>query len=344
MKKLTTLVCGAVLAMGLLAADAQIPGALQQVESVQQRRQIEQTLESHETGESAPELFPGETGDVGPQSILRVKPRRTWFEATADAQYFYTDNMFLNEHDRQSADVLVSTAQIALAPTPYELGCGRFTPRLGYRHQWFNFGLASSKRLEVFDFQTEMFRLARLNEFDFNVQTVFTDSRWTHENWTVETGFDFTRLLDSDDYNQFYREYVPRWGVQRIFPLCEKSAFLLGYAGDYRFTGTDRPPPMLDEDFNDRTDHALFAALNYMICPRATVQPFYRFTYTHFTSDVDRDDALHSFGVGLYCSITRQIGFRAFAGYDLKDSSGDHATEDYHRLDAGGGVNFTLRF
>jgi len=304
---------------------------------------MEQTAKSYQENEPAPELYPGESTDVGPQSILKSKPRKTYVEAMADAQYFYTDNMFLNEQGRQGADVLVSTAQIALAPTPYDLGSGKLAPRLGYRHQWYDFGLASSTRLTVFDFQTQTFRSARLNEFDFNAQTLFTDARWTRENWTVEAGLDFTRLMDTSHYEQFYREFVPRWRVQRFFPLNETMAFSVGYEGDYRFADTDLPPASFNQDFNSRTDHSLLVAYTQALCKHAVVQPYYRFKYTHFTAGENRHDYLNSFGLALYCFFTPQISVRAYAGYDIMSTS-SNLVPDYKKLDAGGGVNLTIRF
>jgi len=324
-------------------ANAQTPGAIGQVDSVQQRRQIEQTARSYEESESAPELYPGESSDVGPQSVLKFKPHKTYVQAMADAQYFYTDNLFLNEQGRQESDVLVSTAQIALAPTPYDLGGGKLAPRLGYRHQWYDFGLASNTRLTVFDLQTQTFRSARLNEFDFNAQTIFIDGRWKRENWTIEAGFDFARLMNTADYDQFYREFAPRWGVQRLFPLNETKAFSVGYEGDYRFADTALPPVTFNEDFNSRTDHSLFIAYTHTLCKHAVVQPFYRFKYTHFTAGENRDDYLNSFGLALHCFFTPQISVRAFAGYDIMNTSGSLA-QDYNRLDAGGGANLSVRF
>src|SRR4051794_17690526 len=43
--------------------------------------------------ESAPELYPGENEDVGSQRILRLKPRRTNWEAVVDSQYIWSDNI-----------------------------------------------------------------------------------------------------------------------------------------------------------------------------------------------------------------------------------------------------------
>src|SRR5437868_2280604 len=103
-----------VLFFGCWEVAAQVPGALDQVDSAQQRRKAEQSAHSSiQERDTAPELFPGESSDIGPQSVLRTKARKTWFEAIADVQYFYTDNMFLTEQNKQETGVLVSTAQFA---------------------------------------------------------------------------------------------------------------------------------------------------------------------------------------------------------------------------------------
>jgi hypothetical protein len=341
MTKLKLILLGACLAS---AAAAQTPSPIRQVESDQQRRQLERSAREIKPGEMAPELYPGEVTDIGPQSIIKYKSRKTYVEAMADAQYFYTDNMFLNEEDKQETDVLVATVQLALAPTPYDLGGGKLGPRIGYRHQWYNFGLLNDDTVQVADFEPPpTLREVELRKFDFNAQTLFADGRWTLGNWAFDLGFDYTRLMESDDYDQFYQEYVPRWGVQRLFPLYETGALSLGYAGDYRFADTDLPPPNFNEDFNSRTDHSLYVAFAQSLCKHAVVQPYYRFKYTKFTEGDERDDYLHSFGVAVHCFFTQQIGLRAFAGYDMLETSNPNIP-DYRRLDAGGGLNLTFRF
>jgi hypothetical protein len=335
MKTLATTLVGLVLALSLKPASAQLPGAINQVDSAQQRRQMEESMKTLTDGDNAPEFYAGESSDVGPQSVLSIKPRRTHFEAQADVQYFYTDNMFLLENPRQSAGVLLSTVQFALAPTAYEMGGGQFSPRLGYRHQWFDYGLGNATLDNTPSFE--------LSEFNFNAQTAFIDGRWSRDNWIVQAGFDYTRLMDSSDYDDFYQEYVPRWGVQRLLPLSESSTLAVGYEGDYRFTDSTSLPPFLPSDMMDRMDHALFAACTVVLCEHAVVQPYYRFKYTHFTEGGDRDDYLHSVGLGVYGFITRNITVRAYVNYDARNSSEDLVPE-YRQFNAGGGVNVTVRF
>src|SRR4051812_1110398 len=343
MTKITTVGLAACFALSLCRATAQNPGALQQMDAVQQRERLSRTAKSFENEVPAPELYRGETNDIGPQSILQFKPRKTYIEAIADAQYFFTDNMFLNEHDKVHADVLVSTAQIALAPTAYDLGGGQFAPRVGYKHQWYDYGLISDKQVTVADFNTLTAHDVALNAFDFNAQTIFTDAHWMRDNWIFMAGFEFTRLLDTGHYDQFYREYVPRWGAQRNFVLNESSVLSLGYEGDYRFADTDLPPFPLSSDFNSRTDHSLVVSFSQNVCSRALVQPYYRFKYTHYTEGEIRDDYLNSFGLALYCAITPQITLRGFVGYDILETNSE-LVPDYKRLDAGGGINLTFRF
>ena len=345
MRTLKLLLPGTCLALMVSTVAAQTPSPIRQVESDQQRRQMERDARPIVPGETAPELYPGEATDIGPQSILTYKPRKTYIEAMVDGQYFYTDNMFLDETNRQATDVFVATAQFALAPTPYDLWGGKLGPRIGYRHQWYMYGLLNDDTVQAADFETTppSFPELELRKFDFNAQTIFTDGRWTLGNWAFELGFDYTRLMESDDYDQFYQEYVPRLGVQRVFPLYETGALSLGYAGDYRFTDTDLPPPVFNEDFNDRTDHSLYVSFAQSLCRHAVLQPYYRFKYTRFTEGDERDDYLHSFGVAVHCFFTEQIALRAFAGYDMLESS-NPVIPDYRRLDTGGGLNLTFRF
>src|ERR1043166_1452356 len=89
----------------VFSAEAQVPGAAQQVENDQERGRLAQSARSSDESASVPELYPAESSDAGPQSVLKRNPRQTLFEAGADIQYFYTDNMFLTEEKTHAADV-----------------------------------------------------------------------------------------------------------------------------------------------------------------------------------------------------------------------------------------------
>ena len=332
------------LALTLDVACAQLPSASQQVDSARQRRQLESVANISAVTNAVPEFYLGETGDVGPQSVIQFKPRRTYIEASADEQYFFTDNVFLADHGKQHADVLVSTAQVALAPTPYQFAGGSISPRLGYQHQWFNYGLANSETVAVYP----SFNQVDINMFDFNVSTFFGDIAWQKQNWTFTLGGDYRRLLDSQDYEEFYHEYVPRWSVRRDFPVNDSFAFSIGYEGDYHVTVTTPPgvvnptSPVYPAAFNNRIDQNLLLVADWRICNHAVLQPFYRLQFAHYTR-INRDDLINSFGLALYCPITKQIAIRTFASYDIAETDGFYV-QNYQSLNVGIGLNLTVRF
>jgi hypothetical protein len=327
---------------GLLAgvgiAGAQTPGAMNQVENFQAQQHLDQAAQqTFNEGASAPELYPGEDQDVGPQSVLRIKPRQPLFEAMADAQYFYTDNMFLDDQNKVSTAVLVSTVEVALTPKSFDLAGGNVVPRLGYRHQWFDYG---------FDGKTLPQTGAPLSDYDFNAQTCFADLRWSQGNWIAQAGLDYTRLMSTSDYDQFYQECLPHWGVQRAFPLFGKSVFSLGYEGNYHFSDSATPQPLYSQnDFDDRTDQMLVATYVQMLGKYAAIQPYYRFKYTYFTQSTTGSPnvCLNSFGLALYWILCPNCNVRAFVGYDIKNSDNSTAPS-YHQFDAGGGLNVSFRF
>jgi hypothetical protein len=334
------------LAFTSVCISATVRAQVSEVETVRDREQLKPAVKTQfNDGDSAPQLYEGEDTDVGPQSVVRVKPRKTLFEVSGDVQLFRTDNLFLTdkdpfgsgERDKVDAIVMVTKAEIALAPTPYPIAGGNLAPRLGYRHQWFDFGL-----------DDERLRDSHLNlsSFNFNAQTLFADIRWSRDNWIFEGGVDGMRLMTSNGYDEFYKEVLPHVGVRRIIPLNDKMAFSAGYEGNYHFSDTKVEfYPFDAADVSDRTDQMLFATYTQVLCKHAVLQPYYRFKYTHFTQSSigARNDYLQSMGASLYLIICPHFNVRAFAGYDIKKTDNDLASE-YHKLDLGGGVNVTFRF
>ena len=322
---------------GWTTAQAQTPGAIEQSEALRRRQDMEKRFkDATATGGSAPELFAEETKDVGPQSILKMKQKKTYFEVVADSQFFYTSNMLLAEKNPgvrlTDTSVFVNTAQFALAPTPYQIGPGLLAPRIGYRHQWFDYGLEKNSR--------------GLGSFDFDVSTVFVDLRYRlGENWSVEAGFDWMRLLNHTptyfSYDEIYKEYAPRVGVFRQFSFSETKVLSVGYQGSFHFSET---PGNIPENQNNRLDNSLIAAYTHALTSQLVLQPYYRIQYTHYTASPfgTRNDLLQTIGLSIHYYPTTRSGVRLFAGYDLKESD-QPIVADYRKLDAGRGLNFNLK-
>ena len=296
------------------------------------------------TNREAPELYPGENTDVGLQRILRLKPRKTYFEALADSQYFYTDNAFLSDQNKNITALFVNTIQAAFAPEPYRMAKGQFAPQLGYRSQWFNYDLDGHDD--------------GLNFLDFNAQTVFLAGHYQLGLWQFSAGFDFTRLLDQSRYEEAYREYVPNFAIQRFFPVDDKLTIVIGGQFNYHFSEVN-PLAQIQTNLvsktntrvNDRYDFSAGISLSYEVIPQLVLQPFYRMQYTHYSGFSDnplvarssRVDFVHTVGASVAYYFNKNVSARVFASYERKDSDYS-ATYDYHKLDAGGGLSFDFRF
>ena len=280
-------------------------------------------------GDTAPELYPGENEDVGPQRILKVKPRRKYVEGGADSQYYYTSNVLLTKDATESA-LFINTVHLALAPDAYEVGGGYLSPRLGFRNQWYNYGLDGTHN--------------PWGAFDFDAQTIFAETSYRFlQNWVVLASLDATRLLDQHGYDEFYKELAPGWGLQRIFPLTDRQVVSLAYRGYYHLSEVG--PPMAS-NANDRHDHTFGVSYGLEIVPKLFLQPFYRFQVTGYTGNLDgrsRTDTLHSVGATLSYWFNSWSGVRTFVNYDHKESN-DPFTPNYEKFDAGGGVSLLVRF
>jgi type II secretory pathway pseudopilin PulG len=337
MKIQTTFVFGGALAL-LAPAHAQSPDAMQQIQNSQQQQQTgDLAQQTYSAGQDVPASYAGEVSDVGEQTVIAPGPRPTYFEAVADAQYLHTDNMFLSGYNKQSADELISTAEFSLAPTPYPLWHGSFAPRVGYINQWYNFGLTGDKTDGAFP--------EKLNNFDFTAEMPYIDMAWARNNWTFDAGFDFTSLISGQTGPEFYREYTPHWGVQKLLPFTGNSSLDIGYEGDVRFGVLNDPAALpVASDYNNRIDQDLMVAYTQKLCSHLMVQPYYSFQYTHFISGgVDRDDFLNTAGLSLYWMFTPQVSARIFASYAAMNTTA-HGITDYNQLNEGFGLNLTFRF
>lgn len=321
-----------------LSVRAQIGGLVNQVENSQTRTEINRSAAGLAGTNGVPELYEGESSDIGPQSVVESAPRRTYIRASADEQFFYSDNVLLGSgSNKKSTGVLLSTAQFAIAPTQLTLGGGTLLPEIGYRAQWFDFGLDGGRI---------RFTPLRWSDLDFNAQTIYGDVAWVWQNWTFAAGMDATRLYSTADYHPFYSELVPNWMASRVFHICDRTAFTASYEGDYRATHIKREFLAFGtDDASDRTDHSLLLTFSQVLCRHAIFEPYYQLKYTHFMHYPlgPRNDYLNTMGAGLYWIVCPNFSVRTFVSYDIL-KSGNASVPDYHKLDLGGGVNLTVRF
>lgn len=325
------------------SARAQTAGAVNQLDSAQQKRAAE-GIAKFESGTNAPEFYAGETEDVGPQSVLKLKPKRTLFEGIADVQYFYSDNALLDHSYRVPSGVMVASVQAAIAPTPYPLGSGQSAPRIGIRQQWYDFHQLNSQN-------------PSLRTYDFIAQSAFIEENWAWHDWSFGVGFDDTRIVTPTDYHQFYNELVPRYNISRTIHINEKQLISLSYQGYYHFTHasgfgslssasqittvTTNQVGGPSSKLFDRLDQVFTIGYVYAPTTYSVIQPYYAYRYTRYTSDVTRDDHMHSFGLALYLFAGKNFNARIFTSYDKRYSSITAA--EFHQFTTGLGLDLNVK-
>lgn len=352
-----------IVASTAITVRAQIGGVVNQMDNSNTRQQLNQTAESQLAGtNSVPELYEGESSDVGPQSVVTPRLRRTWLQARADVQLLYTDNAFLTRNNKIESGLLISTAEAALAPTPFPLGNGTLTlaPRIGYQSQWFDY-LFNDQKIGFIGNEFVPPPTKELSDFDFNSQMVYGDATWTHNHLSFDAGLEATRMFSTPNYDPFYDELAPYWSLRYVLPIGEKTALSASYLGDYRFTSVEQSFFLgsslgnSSRNADDRMDHGLLVTWTQVLCKHVVFQPFYQFKYTRFENRQTilgsggvpveaptRNDYLNTAGAGIYWLVCPNCTVRGFINYNYLKSS--ISALEYHEYDGGAGLDVTIRF
>ena len=335
----------------MVVAQAQNNPGVNQSDATRAQRATENALPALQPGDVLPALYDGESEDVGPQSVLRVK-KNPWLRASVDVQAFYTDNMLYTEQDKEDAGVAITTVEGALMTKPYITRFASYRGELGYRHQFYNY-FGNDKVLEQTSSTGRPVHYDA-EDFDFDSSTFFANLTAQTRHYQFGLGLDYTRLFGFKDlrphnYDEFYSDVSPRWSVQRNFRVCNRSQLSFAYLGSYHFTDEDAPlldlPAYLSVkvrvDRSERWEHTFLAAYTVALPCSTAVQPYYRFQYNDFAHTDDY--LIHATGISVGWYPCENFSLRGFVGYSWSDAKNSLVAE-YEKLDAGGGVTATWRF
>lgn len=336
-KVLVCLLTGAALPF-LAAAQPSASSATQQQENLQRTADQQQIMASLKAGTNAPEIYEGESSDVGPQHILRTVPRRTHFEVKADSQFLYTDNALLTS-PRSPSTIWVNTISAAYTPPAYRVGEGRLSPTIGVASQWYNYGIGEGDTIQGIN----------VHDLNFDVQSAFVGAKYLlPSDWSFFGEFDYSRFVTEHNYYEFYHDFSPMIGVQRLFKLRDNLVLAGSLKGDYHDTWKAYQPLSPYHNSEDRFDGTATISLYYQVVPKLVVQPYYQYQYSRYQHRVlfptqTRNDRLNSLGVSAAYYFTPNVAVRTFVNYNDKESS-DSPTLAYHEYNVGVNLSGTFRF
>jgi hypothetical protein len=304
------------------------PAPVQQLQNIQLSQQLQAPPPGLRAGTNAPELYQGENEDVGPQRILRLRPHTDYFDILFDSQAFYTDNAnFAPGTNAIGSTIFINTVQAAFMPPPMTVGPGKFAPTVGVASQWYNY--ADN----------------RMAPLDFEAQTIFLNGKYTIGKWQIGASANYTRLVNQAYYVQTYQEFLPTFGVQRIFTFGENMLLAIGDQVDYHLTQV--PSEFSRSDINDHFDNIVNVTFSWQMTQHFIVQPYYRFQFSNYrfnTSQTsDRNDYLHTAGILLIYYFDKNVSLRTFFNYSSKTSD-DPFTPGYHEFDGGLGASLEFKF
>jgi len=329
-----------------------VENAVRQAEGL--RQQAEQREKASSTAPAAeadgpPETYPGENADLGPQTLLKQKPKaKPLFELSADTMFTWTTNATGDATGKHAA-ITAETWSLALAPEAKDIGIGKLGWHAGYRQLFWMY--------DVWRIHPE------LNGNNFMMSSAFLSSNLSFkENWNASLGLDYNRIMndsgvaaepnqwrlgrlaDASKWTEVYTEWNPNWSLSRNIGLGDKAGLTLGYNGGYHFTKTD-PNPLTWS--SDHLDSGVSLTLSLTPIEKWVIQPGVRFNYQVYTQPQNagghRSDRTLSPGLTVLWMPSERWSVRASFGSEFKYSS-NADTPNYHKFEGSTGVSFTYKF
>ena len=337
-----------------------VENAVRQAESLRQQadqRQKALSAAASADADGPPETYPGENADLGPQVLLKQKPKaKPLFEASADTMFTWTSNAKSETENAKQAGIVAETFTLAIAPEPIDLGPGKLGLRAGYRHLFWMYDIWKQS--------------AGLNANNFEMSSGFLSSNFSFaENWNASLGLDYNRIMndsgvragptewglsrmvDPSKWTESYTEWNPTWSLSRNIPVGEKAGVTVGYNGGYHFTQIDQGDGGLSSTAPrtwslDHLDNGLSFTMSYPL-GKWLFQEGVRFTHSIYTQPQSagghRMDRTVSPSLTAIWSPTERWSLRVSLGGEVKHSNNTD-TQNYKKVEGSSGVTFTYKF
>jgi hypothetical protein len=319
--------------------------------------------------EVAPETYPGENADLGPQVLLKQKKKRDpLFEFSSDTMFMWTSNALTAgwsdpANGPRDTGIVAETLSLAFAPKAWDVGSGKLSLRTGYRQVFWVYDVRD--RVPI----NPELGYNGLNLNNFQVSTIFTNARYSFaENWAASFGVDYTRVMNqspaqdwkiqnfgdtSNFWKESYKDINPNWSLDRSIALGEKAGISLTYSGGYHFSELPTAFPnssSLGSSYLDKLDNAFTVGFAYLPSQTWMIQPSTRFLHCLFTrtqSASDPGERRRTTSVSPSLTVMwmpkPSLSVRLSTSADFFRSN-DSDQPSYNKYDASVGFSINLKF
>jgi len=248
--------------------------------------------------------------DLGEQVILKRRDKKTPFRFVVDLTGFYTSNAALT--DKRAAEDLFLVAQAALS----------------YQTQ-----IATDFYAEV-TIREASFRYAKLDELDFESLNAGAGLTYIcRPLWelALSARYNFNRLTDGSQHNEFFKNHTLTLGAQKTFELSKAHYVYAGYASTLGWSEPVAP---------QRNEHGFYLGYHANLTRTLSADVNYRVAYFDYLHN--RGDWNQNVAVSLKWEATQWLNVSASASLGMNDSNRDPF--DYQVFSGGVGITASLSF
>ena len=300
---------------------------------------------------------------MGDVNILGKDPTNPWFFVSVDCQAFYNSNVLYASSIGSTfgAWQIITTPEIGFAPTIQDETYKMFSPRAGFRYQFFTYAEAA----------TPPPNNPTPSSLNFDILSPYLGLGWKVDD---DLTFDFSfqpNLYEGSgrnrsNYTNFLNEYPVAWQASWFHALEEIHSFAITARASYVFAFSPAQPGQPSNNQFSRTDNNLTFSWSTTPTRELSTQLYASFRLAKYTgsgsdsssgpawgtqdtpfyfTESDRLDFQQTYGASATWTPIEYLSLRLFASWSKSTTSIPEAfTGQFEAYNAGTGLNLIYRF
>ena len=250
--------------------------------------------------------------DLGEQQILKKSDEYQPFTASASVPFYYTTNAALASTDEED-DLLVAPV-VAIS----------YDPRIGKSF----FGhFAVRQQFFFYD------RFHDLNFASFDADVGFSYSLAQFHNLILRAQYEYERLTDTDDFEEFFSNHALIVNAEMPFRLNRAQQFSVGVDANFSIAG--------EPDSPRRNDYSVYVVYSINVTRALSVSASGRIAVRDYVPG-DRTDISETLALSANYRVTNWLTASAISSFSANQSN--HSVFDYEVANIGGAASLAIKW